>query len=181
MSFDAFLYFPGGDHNVKGETQDDEMSKKGAFEIKEFGFGARNNINIGSISSGGGAGKAEFEDFTISKQTDTGSCGLFKQLCMGTHFPEAVIELRRSGGASGAAGGSGATFMKFHFLLVMVGSINWSGSDGDDICTEEVVFQYGAMKIEYFQQMKDGKMVKAPPGQGEAIWSRVKNKAVYAV
>ncbi|MEM1383697.1 MAG: type VI secretion system tube protein Hcp [Pseudomonadota bacterium] len=177
MSFDAFLYFPG-QSKVVGETQDDDMSQKDAFEILSFEFGAENNINIGSISGGGGAGKATFKEFNITKKTDTGSCGLFTTLVTGNHFDEAIIELRRSGGSGDR---SGATFMKFHFLLVMVQDMSWSGSDGDDVCEETVVFQYGAMKIEYFKQDKTGKMKKADGGQGEAKWSRVKNKADYAV
>ena len=177
MSFDAFLYFPN-QSLVVGETQDDAMSKNKAFELISFEFGAENVINIGSISGGGGAGKASFKEFNVTKKTDTGSCGLFHTLCTGTHFEEAIIELRRSGGSADA---SGATFMKFHFKLVMVQDMSWSGSDGDDVCEESIVFQYGAIKIEYFKQAKDGKMSKADGGQGEAKWSRVKNKADYAV
>lgn len=177
MSFDAFLYFPS-QKLVQGETQDADMSKDDikAFELISFEFGAENNINIGSISGGGGAGKATFKEFNVTKKTDTGSCGLFHTLCTGNHFEEAIVELRRSGGSENS---SGATFMKFHFKLVMVQEITWSGSDGDDVCEENVVFQYGAIKIEYFKQDKTGKMEKAGKGQGEAKWSRVKNKNVY--
>ena len=98
MSFDAFLYFPKDSGKVAGETQDAEMSKHKAFELISFEFGAENNVNIGSISGGAGAGKATFKEFSITKKTDTGSCGLFTCLAMGTHFEEAIIELRRSGG-----------------------------------------------------------------------------------
>lgn len=177
MSFDAFLYFPN-EKAVVGETQDAEMKGKSAFELISFEFGAENVINIGSISGGGGAGKASFKEFNVTKKTDTGSCGLFTNLCSGKHFEEAIIELRRSGGSADT---SGVTFMKFHFLMVMVQDMSWSGSDGDDVCEESIVFQYGAIKIEYFKQSKDGKMSKADGGQGEAKWSRVKNKAEYKV
>ncbi len=178
MAFDAFLYFPGSEALVEGETQDIDMSKKKALELISFEFGAENTINIGSGSGGGGAGKATFKEFNVTKKTDTASCGLFQNLCSGKHFPEAVIELRRSGGADDK---SGTTFMKFSFLLVMVQDISWSGSDGDDVCEEQVIFQYGAIKIEYFKQAKDGKMSKADGAKGEAKWSRVRNQANYAV
>ena len=167
MAFDAFFYLPGSD--VEGETQDTEMSKQKAFEINSFGFGAENNVNIGSMSGGGGAGKATFKEFTISKTTDSGSCPLFINLCQGKHFDSGVIELRRSGGASGV---SGVTFLKFTFFLLMVQDISWSGSTGDDVPTEDVIFQYGAMKIEYSKQDAKGKMSAA----GKAEWSRVKNE-----
>jgi len=167
MAFDAFLYFPGSE--VKGETQDEDMKEVFAFEIKDFNFGAENNIAIGSATGGGGAGKATFTEFTVNKTTDSGSCPLFLTLCQGQHLDEAVIELCRSGGA---AGSSGATFLKFTFYMVMVQSITWSGADGDDVPGEEVVFQYGAIKIEYSKQDKKGKMTPA----GKAEWSRILNK-----
>ncbi|MES2846788.1 MAG: type VI secretion system tube protein Hcp [Pseudomonadota bacterium] len=175
MAFDAFCYSPTQASKIPGETQDDAMSKKQAFEVLSFELGAENVINIGSISGGGGAGKATFKEFTITKKTDTASTGLFTALVTGNHFDDLVIELRRSGGAAGA---SGATFMKFEFKLVMVQDISWSGSDGDDICEETVIFQFGAIQIHYFAQGKDGKMVGKP---AEAMWSRVKNNASLTV
>ncbi len=172
MAFDAFCYFPGSD--VEGETQDKAMKSNKAFEILSFEIGAENNINIGSISSGGGAGKATFKELTITKKTDLGSCALFSKLCEGNHFDDMVIELRRSGGV---AGSSGQTFLKWEFKLVMVQDISWSGSDGDDICEETLVLQYGAMKVTYTQQNEQGK--KGAEKSGE--WSRVLNQANLAV
>ncbi|MEM1431681.1 MAG: type VI secretion system tube protein Hcp [Pseudomonadota bacterium] len=175
MSFDAFCYFPKDKKTVMGETQDKKMKDNGAFEILSFEIGAENNINIGSITGGGGAGKATFKELNVTKKTDTCSCALFMKLCEGKHFDEMVIELRRSGAADGV---SGKTFLKWQFQLVMVQDISWSGSDGDDICEETVVFQYGAMKVEYWAQDAQGKMNQTPL-KGE--WSRVLNEANFAV
>ncbi len=172
--FDAFCYFPG-DKKMKGETQDKEMGGKDAFEIISFEIGAENNINIGSISSGGGAGKATFKELNITKKTDSCSCELFSALCKGTHFKDMVIELRRSGDTGGSD--SGKTFLKWEFKLVMVQDIGWSGSDGDDVCEEAVVLQYGAMRVTYTQQDSTGKMAK----KTSAEWSRVLNTANLAV
>ena len=172
MAFDAFAYFKGSD--VEGETQDDAMKKNKAFEIISFEIGAENNINIGSMTAGGGAGKASFKEFTITKKTDTASCAMFSKLCEGAHFDDMIVELRRSGGAAGV---SGKTFLKWEFKLVMIQDISWSGSDGDDICEETVVIQYGAMKVTYTPQDKQGK--DGTPKTGE--WSRVLNKANLAV
>ena len=85
-----------------------------------------------------------------------------------------MIELRRSGGSTSK---SGQTFLKFEFRLVMVQDISWSGSDGDDICEETVIFQYGAMQVDYTQQKADG-----TPGDKKSVqWSRVKNQATLEV
>ena len=170
--FDAFMYFPGS--SIKGETQDEIMKGESATEILSFEIGAENNINIGSISGGGGAGKATFKELTITKKTDTASCELFAKLCEGKHFDDMIIELRRSGGA---AGKSGDGFLKWEFKLVMLQDITWSGSDGDDICEETVVIQYGAMKVSY--RMQDQKGIMQTPKTAE--WSRVKNQANLAV
>ena len=171
MAFDAFFYLPKS--SVKGETHDDTMSKEGAFEIVSFEIGAENNINIGSMTGGGGAGKATFKELTVTKKTDTGSAELFAHLCAGKHFDDAVIELRRSGVASK----SGDGFLKWEFKQVMIQDISWSGSDGDDVCEETLVIQYGAMKVSYKPQDKTGKM--GTPHTAE--WSRVKNIASLAV
>lgn len=175
MSFDAFMYSPTHSASlIPGETQDEEMSGKDAFELLSFELGAENNINIGSISGGGGAGKATFKEFTVTKKTDTASTGLFHALVTGQHFDDMVIELRRSSGESAK---SGITFMKFDFRLVMVQDISWSGSDGDDVCEETVVFQYGAIEISYWKQTAKGKM----EGPEVKRWSRVKNNASLTV
>lgn len=177
MAFDAFAYFTNATdkEKVPGETLDSAYQEKGAWEIINFSFGAENVINIGSSSGGGGAGKATFKEFSMTKKTDTASTGLFQQLVLGRHFDEMIVELRRSGGDETKSGG---VFMTFYFKHVMVQDIEWSGSDGDDICEESVTLQYGAMKIEYQAQTAGGKMSGT---KKTAVWSRVKNSADYKV
>lgn len=175
MAFDAFMYMKGS--KVEGETQDEEFAKEKAFEIISFEIGAENNINIGSISGGGGAGKATFKELTVTKKTDNASTDIFNSLCTGKHIDDATIVLRRSGGADDASSKSGANFLQWDFKLVMVQDISWSGSDGDDVCEETIVFQYGALKVTYKPQDAKGKMNPAK----EAMWSRVKNKASLEV
>lgn len=175
MSFDAFCYSKLDKAKLTGETQDEAMSALGAFEVLSFELGAENTINIGSISGGGGAGKANFKEFTITKKTDTATTDLFKALVTGKHFQDLFVELRRSGDSDA---NSGVTFLRFEFALVMVQDISWSGSDGDDICEETVIFQYGAMKVQYYAQEAKGKMKSEPR---EMMWSRVKNNASMTV
>ncbi len=172
MAFDAFCYSPKSQARLPGETQDDKMASKGAFGVLSFELGAENTIDIGAITGGGGAGKASPKEFTVTKKTDTSSGPLFTALCTGDHYDDMVIELRRSAGVS-SQGTSGVTFMKFHMHLVMVQDISWSGSDGDDICEETVIFKFGAIQIHYHKQDRFGKMDAKPI---EAMWSFVKNK-----
>ena len=169
MAFDAFCY-SSMKADMPGETQDKDYSDKGAFEILSFELGAENVINIGSVTGGGGAGKATFKEFTVTKKTDNSSTFLFTALCTGFHFKDVTVDLRRSGAATKAVK-SGGVFMKFEMHLVMVQDISWSGSDGDDVCEETVIFQYGAIAITYTPQDKEGK----DKPKMLTRWSRVKN------
>ena len=176
MSFDAFCYSPTHKAELLGETQDKDMRANNAFEILSFELGAENNINIGSITAGGSAGKATFKEFTLTKKTDTSSCLLFNHLVTGKHFKDMVIELRR---ASGDGKTSGKTFMKFELFLVMVQDISWSGSDGDDVPEETIIIQFGAIKITYIPQKDNGEMNTG--AKKETMWSRVLNQATTEV
>jgi type VI secretion system secreted protein Hcp len=177
MSFDAFGYSKSHKAKLTGETQDDDMSKLGAFEILSFDLGALNTINIGSISGGGGAGKASFKPFVFTKKTDTASTGFFQALVTGEHFDDFFFELRRSAGSS-SEGKSGKTFLKVEFRMVMVAEMVWNGAHGDDVCEETLTLEYGAIQVQYFSQDKTGKMADAPK---EVKWSRVKNNASLTV
>lgn len=180
MAFDAFCYCKGrGGKDAKlddpetffGETHDEKMKAKGAFEIISFELGAENNINIGSMSGGGGAGKATFKEFTVTKKTDTASTSLFNCLVTGNHFHEVVVVLRRAGGPKNQFD---QTYMAFTMRFVMVKDISWSGSDGDDICEETVVFEYGAIQIEYWPQLRTGERSSS---KTMTQWNRVRNLA----
>ena len=170
MAFDAFCYSTSNMPEMNGETQDVDYSAKKAFEVLTFELGAENVINIGSITGGGGAGKATFKEFTVTKKTDASSPGLFNSLVTGFHYANVCVDLRRSGVAVKTMR-SGGVFMKFDMRLVMVQDISWSGSDGDDVCEETVIFQFGAIEITYVpQDAKGGEKAKVL-----SRWSRVKN------
>ncbi|MDT8857513.1 type VI secretion system tube protein Hcp [Paracoccaceae bacterium Fryx2] len=171
--YDSYMYFPGFDE-FKGETQDTEFKKKSAYELMSFSIGAYNTVNIGSASGGGGAGKGEFQPLAVMKTTDSASPVLFRMLMSGKHFDSAIIEMRRAGQTSTTSGG---TFVKYEMKLVMVESLNWAGSQGSDVFMESVSFRFGAIKMEYFAQAKDGKMTKV----SDAMWSRVNNTASLEV
>lgn len=177
MAFDAFIKFEpaaGASEAITGESQDEGF--KGWFEIKEFSFGIENTLNITSASSGAGAGKAEFKEFTVKKQTDKASPILASTCGKGGHYKSVQLALRKSGVKSAkAAGQSGGVYLKYEFKLVAVKSVEWSGSTGDDVPEETVVFEYGALQISYWPQLKDGTL-------GDLVqraWNKVTNSASF--
>jgi type VI secretion system secreted protein Hcp len=173
MAIDAFLWFTGGSTPVEGETTDRKMKDKKAFEINSYSFGVENVATIGSKAGGAGGGKANFDQFEFTKNIDAGSCPLFANCCKGTHFTDAVLGLRRSGGTSEGMD----PYLKFTFKFVYITGVKWSGS-GDDVPEETITFAFGAMEVAYQAQNEVGAAEGSP---AVVSWSQVLNKAVLAV
>ena len=53
------------------------------FEVTDFGFDIEQTLNVGSQSSGAGAGKVTFNPFTITRKADSSSPTLFRQVLSG--------------------------------------------------------------------------------------------------
>lgn len=184
MAFDTYMTFidPNG-KALQGESQvaadsfaKDDLAKQApavqagnVFEIDDFSFDIEQVLNIGSQSSGAGAGKVTFNPFQVTRKTDRASPKLFMMCCGGQHFKQVVLCIRRAGGDTTT---SGTTFLRFDFGLVAVKTISWSGSDGDEAPKEEVTFEYGALKVQYIQQGTGGQGMGAPiPGSWNRVWN----------
>lgn len=124
-------------------------------------------LNIGSQSSGAGAGKITFDPFTIVKQVDSCSATLFMQAAIGTAFKEviAVVESRtKVNGVLGAP--NGQTFM-IRLGLAAVASLNDTASNDSNLL-EKVTFEFGDLTIAQFDAVS-GRMSSC------SGWDRVKN------
>jgi len=137
------------------------------FEVASYSFDIAQTLNIGSSSSGAGAGKVTFNPFSITRKIDKASPLLFEMACSGTAFESVVLALRRSG----ATPGSGAIFLRYDFKLVAVKSISWSS--GGDAPMEAVTFEYGGLQVRYAAQTPTGALVTPVEGG----WNRVRNVA----
>lgn len=178
MAVDTFIWF---DHTgaapgmlpVAGETQDDVFSKttpSKAFELKDWSFDVSNKTTIGSATGGAGGGKAEFGEFTITKNVDSASPNFFRNCVAGAHYNTVTLACRKAGAEAGKAG---APYLKYTFATVFTTKVAWKHSD--DGPTEDITFVYGQLKIEYFPQKSDGTMENTPKMQG---WSVLTNKAL---
>ncbi len=96
-------------------------------------IGAETNINIGSVSGGGGAGKATFKELTITKYPDTSTTQLFEYLVTGQHMDSLEITQGNK---------------TWNLTLVMIQDYTWNGEAGEDaVSTEQWVLQFGAMQL----------------------------------
>lgn len=173
MAADNFLWFPspatgglltGKASQPEGETTDNWFSKKKALEVLSVGFGVAQPETVGSGSTGGGAGKAKFEEFSVEKAVDLASVPLYQACTAGAHFPSVMLAIRK-------AGGSNLLYLQYIFEMVFVTGINWSGGGGEEAPRETVKFKFGAMGIQYIQQKADGTEGTKMTG----LWSAVTN------
>jgi type VI secretion system secreted protein Hcp len=188
MAFDTYMTFTTADGQpLQGESQSvidtksesaigSDLKSGQIFEIDDFSFDIEQVLNIGSQSSGAGAGKVTFNPFQVTRKTDRISPQLYQMCCAGQHFKIVSLYLRRAGGATaGTTMSSGTTFLRFDFALVAVKTISWSGSDGDEACKEEVAFEYGALQVRYVQQDEKGNPMPTKTG----AWNRVYNNSSF--
>ncbi len=189
MAIDSYMAFQqyGGTY-LQAESQVDLTNNKEplmttptkafvagqVFEVEDYSFDIEQTLNIGSASSGAGAGKVTFNPFSITRKIDKASPLFFQMACSGTAFQMVSLGIRKSVGAS-AGGGlvSGQMFLRFDFKLVAVKTISWSHDDESP--KETVTFEYGGLQVRYNQQAASGSMT----GDGTALiaggWNRVKN------
>jgi type VI secretion system secreted protein Hcp len=157
---------------LKAYNTKDSNGNCGLFEIEDYSFDIEQILNIGSQSSGSGAGKVTFNPFSITRKIDCASTQFFQMACSGTPFKFVGLGLRKSTGgsiATGGSGSSGAMFLVFTFKLVAVKTVSWAHDDESP--KETVTFEYGGLNIQYSQQKPDGSLSPAIAGG----WNRVKN------
>ncbi len=184
MAVDAYMTFkPYNKPLLDAESQVDfsknseELSTKPSsltagkvFEVEEYNFDIEQTLNIGSQSSGAGAGKVTFNPFSITRSIDIASPILYQMACSGTAFETVTLALRKSMGAGG--GGeetSGGIFLRFDFKLVAVKTISWAHDETSP--KETVSFEYGGLQMRYMRQKAEGSFDTVIAGG----WNRVKN------
>ncbi len=186
MAVDAYMFFK--DYNgkfLKSESQvvpssgkvkdelwsmgfSDAHTEKGLFEVEDFSFDVEQTLNIGSSSSGSGAGKITFNPFSITRKIDRSSPEFFKRACSGTPFADVRLGARKSAGGEQ----SGIIYLIFAFKMVAVKTISWAYDDESP--KETVTFEYGGLFVYYRQQQPNGSLDGTEYQGG---WDRVRNVA----
>jgi type VI secretion system Hcp family effector len=72
---------------------------QGLFEVEDYSFDMEQTLQIGSQSSGAGAGKITFNPFSITRKVDVPSPSLFNACANGKHFPSVTLHVRKAGGS----------------------------------------------------------------------------------
>jgi type VI secretion system Hcp family effector len=133
---DSYLQIDG----VPGESRD--PSHPGAIELDSVQFGSlRRSAEIGSQTSGAGAGKVTFNAVTITKRVDKASPKLFELCTSGKHAVSATISMLK-------AGGSHKEYLVVKLHEVMLSSYRTS-SAGGGTPTESFVLNAVSAALDY--------------------------------
>lgn len=141
MAIDAFLDFSKSpqDPTLKGETLD-KMFKE-TFHVKTFTF-AITQKGTAATGTGLGAGKAEFDDFEFTIDTQFGCAKLMKHCAKGTCFDKVILHVRK-------AGGKQLEYLQYVFGNCIISSFSTSG---DEESTDTIKFNYRALAARYIPQ-----------------------------
>jgi type VI secretion system secreted protein Hcp len=142
MAVDMFLKLSDCD----GESADKDH--KDEIDVLAFSWGMTQSGSM-HIAGGGGSGKVNVQDMSITKYLDKASTVLMQKCCSGKHFDEAVLTCRK-------AGESPVEYFKVTMQEVLVSSVSEGGSGGEDMQTENITLNFAKVKVEYTPQDAKG-------------------------
>ncbi len=138
-ALDMFINFGS---TIKGESRDKVQGPKGDCDMLSWNWGMSQSGTT-HTGGGGGAGKANFQDITLTKYVDTASTDLMTALAKGSHLAKVVLLTRKAG--------EGQTkYIEITLEEVIVTSLTTGGSGGQDRLTEQVSLNFAKVKYDYY-------------------------------
>jgi type VI secretion system secreted protein Hcp len=159
MAFNGFANF--GD--IKGESTDKDHKDWVAI----LGYDHAITTILQRSAGGLAAEEVDHAEFSIVKLLDAATPKLLEAACKGTHLPQVVIELWRSGGDKPVK------YMEFKLTEVLISGVMQNGepSGPQQFPTETIEMTFGAIEWTYTKQMPDG----SAAGNVTAGWSLVRS------
>ena len=145
MAVDMFLKIG----EIKGESRDSKYNgKEGWIDILAWSWGCSNSGST-HLGSGSGAGKASFQDISVTKYIDKATPDLLRSTAKGTHHGQATLIVRK-------AGDKPLDYLIIEMEDVMITGYSTGGSGGEDRLTENVSVNFDWFKIKYTEQLASG-------------------------
>lgn len=142
MAVDMFLKLDG----IKGESKD--AKHKDEIHIESFSWGLSQSGSFGT-AGGGGAGKVNVHDISITKNYDKSTPVLMLHCANGKHIKEGLVTFRK-------AGEHPLEYLKIKLNDILISSIQHSGSGGSDVLMESLALNFAKFQVEYTEQKADG-------------------------
>ena len=153
MATHMFLKIDG----VEGESRDGAHEKE--IDVLSWNWGMTQPASF-HLGGGGGAGKVNVQDLSVTKNYDKASAKLMHGCASGQHFGKATLTVRKAGGEHPVE------YLVLELSHVMITSISTGGSGGEDRLTENVTLNFATVKTTYTPQNERGE----PEGDVEFGW-----------
>lgn len=142
MAVDMYLKLEG----IDGESNDDVHA--GEIDVLAWSWGASQSGTMHS-GAGGGAGKVNVQDLSVTKYVDSASHLLLMHCHNGKHIPEGILTVRK-------AGETALEYIIITLTDILVTSVSVGGSGGEERLTENLTLNFGKFKYSYVPQLADG-------------------------
>lgn len=157
MAVDIFLHLS---NDILGESQD--ATYAGDIDLQSWSWGMTQSGTTHE-GSGGGGGKVNVQDMTVSKYVDVSTHDLIARCASGDHIDDGVLTVRKAGGA----GQPPIDYFKIHMENIIVSSYQTGGSkDGLDRVAETLSLNFRKFDVIYTMQNADG----TPGPESTAGW-----------
>jgi type VI secretion system secreted protein Hcp len=147
MAVDMFLKLDG----IKGESKDHKHPDE--IHVESFSWGL-SQTGAHGVGGGGGAGKVNVHDISITKFLDKSSPELMLACCNGKHIPSGLVTVRK-------AGETPVEYLKIKLTDILISGIQHAGH-GSDLLTESLSLNFAKFNLEYQEQGADGKAKGGP-------------------
>jgi type VI secretion system secreted protein Hcp len=134
--------------DIKGESPDDKH--KNEIEVLSWSWGVTQSGSMGH-GSGGGEGKAHFNDFNFTHHIDKASPVLLKACATGEHIKEATFTVRKAGKGQ-------QEFLIIKMNDIIITGVAPSGAGEGAATAEHVALQFAKVDLEYKPQKPDGSL-----------------------
>lgn len=144
MAVDMFLEIKGPD--IGGESQDKAKTKQ--IDVLAWSWGMSNSGTT-HMGGGSGAGKANFQDLSVTGWYEKSTHELMKSCTKGTHHETITLTCRK-------AGDKPLEYIIYKLTDCIITSVSTGGSGGEDRLTVNFSINFGAFDIKYQPQGKAG-------------------------
>jgi type VI secretion system secreted protein Hcp len=158
MAVDMFLKLDtiAGDSADKVEAKPSGKNHGGEIDVLAWSWGMSQSAST-HHGSGGGAGKVNVQDLSITKRIDKSTPNLVKFCCTGKHFKDATLTVRK-------AGDKPVEYMVIKMKDVLISSVHTGGSGGGDVLTENISLNFSHFEVIFTEQDQLGAATTSIPG-----------------
>jgi type VI secretion system secreted protein Hcp len=155
MAVDIFLKL--------GDLVGESIDSKHGGEIDVLGWSwGMNQSGTMHLGTGGGGGKVTVQNLAVTKYTDKATPAILCACATGSHYPTAVLTVRKAGGAIPLE------FYTITMQKVLVTQYSTRGADEQDRFIELVALNFEQFHVQYQPQGPDGSKLG---GVVECTWN----------